>query len=599
LVNRTYREEVDSELTRRRERIVRALLLGLAVLGVVAYVPSLWVSLQVGAYGIAIVDTVVYAALLWLLAFAGGRTRLQSAFLVVLCFGLGLILSIELGPFGAGAIWLGIVPAITAVLFGLRATYVALAAVFLTAVAVAVAAVGGLVDWGPEIDQLPLWVVQAGNGILVGGGVALAVGALVRGLREVAENHARVTVELDRERERLLEANAGLEREATERREAEQQLRQAEKLTAIGTLAAGIAHDFNNLLTPVLAAPDVLRDESLPADQRERVLERVEEAALAGKELVRRILSFSRPTDTGRAPLDAPATFREALRLLRASLPASISLESRIDPAGHVRLEAAEIHQLVLNLGSNAQKAMPEGGRLAFRLDEVPSESVAGWTADPPPERLVRIRIEDSGTGMDEETLQQVFDPFFTTDKESGTGMGLATVHGIVTSAGGLIQCESEPGEGTTFTLYLPVVEPDPIETAAPVPATPAGRSDQHLLLVDDEEAVRGVSARALRRKGYQVTAVPDANAALAVLDETPGISAVITDLNMPGMRGTLLARAVREQHPDIGIILFTGLADRALEEEAREMGIDRIIAKPFRVHELVDAIREVLAPES
>ena len=589
-----YRAQLEQELTARRERIVRTLLIGLAALGLVAYVPSMWLSLRVGATAIAVLDTVVYVALLAMVYFGGGRTRLQSGFLIAVVYVLGLALGLALGPAGAGPLWLAMVPAFTAVLFDRTRTYVALGVVIATAAAVAGARAAGWIHWSEGPDSVALWLVMAGNGILVGGALGLAVSTLVRGLRTLVERNARVTAELDRERDRLLEANRRLQEEATERRSAEAQLRQAEKRKALGALAAGIAHDFNNLLTPVLAAPELLRD-PLPDSDRERILEQVESAAFAGRALVHRILAFSRPSGEGRRPLDAAAALRDAVRLLRASLPAAVSLDLEIQAeTSHVMLTPAVMHQLVLNHVSNAQKAMPDGGCLVFRLDEVDGEA-APWDDGPAPERVVRLDAIDTGVGMGPETVRRIFDPFFTTNQDTGTGMGLATVHGIVHSAGGTVRCDSAPGQGTTLSIFLPVVDADSdaeAATASPAAPAPAGI---HVLLAEDEEPVRDVSARALRRAGYTVTAVGDAEAALEALDRDPAVRALITDLNMPGMKGTALARAVKHRRPGVGVVLMTGLVDEPLEQEARAIGIERIVAKPFRIDELGTALAEVL----
>ena len=587
-----HQDQVRSELRDERERIVRTLLVALAVLGIFAYVPSVWLGLRVGAYGIVAIDTLAYVAVLLTLIFARGHTTFQSVLLVGLTYLLGLMLSLTLGPIGAGPMWLTMVPVVAAVLLGRLATYTSLAGVLLTGVAIGVAHAGGWLSWDPPPIGTSLWAVLYGNGVLLGGGVAIAVATLVRSLRASAERAARITEELDEKHERLLSAHRRAEEEAAERRQVEAQLRQSEKLTAIGTLATGIAHDFNNLMTPILAAPELLAEDGLPEADRTRILDQVERAALAGRELVRRLLSFSRPANTEREPVDAASVLHDAIRLLRASLPPSVTFDVQVDEdAGHVLLTPAEIHQLILNLGSNAHKAMDEGGTLTVRLAQVSGADARQWSVLEAPRRAVRLTVSDDGQGMDPETAAQIFDPFFTTDSDRGTGLGMATVHGIVTSVDGVIRCESEQGRGTTFVIHLPVAEARSSEAMAPSVTAVAPGRDLHVLLVDDDEPVRDVSSRALRKQGFTVSPAADAPSALEILEEDPGIDLVVTDLNMPGFKGTRLARDVRSRRPGMPIILMTGLMDSEVEREAEEIGIDGLLAKPFRVDELLSAI--------
>ena len=399
-----------------------------------------------------------------------------------------------------------------------------------------------------------------------------------------------------------------LQQEMEQRQRVESQLLQSEKLQAIGTLAAGIAHDFNNLLTPILSATEMARAEAKEGSVSRDALDGALEAALTGRSLVARILAFSRPSGEGRMPMRAGDILSDAVRLLRASVPGSISVTLDIAGDGMILMAVGEVHQLVLNLGTNAQKAMPDGGELGFRLSAMNADEIEWHGLSEPSARLIRLEVSDTGVGMDPEVASRVFDPFFTTDPEQGTGIGLATVHGIVTSAGGQISCVSSPGVGTTFIIDLPALEADVGSLPAlegetpPSPAVDQTDSSErtslvgphvHILVVDDDRAVRRVTRRILERDGFRVTEISDGPGAVALLDEQPGeVALVLSDLNMPGMNGLELAERVRAQHPDVGIILMSGLVDEALRGSAREAGVDRVVAKPFQLGELLEAVR-------
>jgi two-component system, cell cycle sensor histidine kinase and response regulator CckA len=609
-----YVNDPPTDLMRHRSRIARVLLVGFALLGLVAYVPSVWLSLRVGAAGIAILDTVVYAALLAVLAFGRGRYWLQAGVVVVSCYLLGTGLAVVLGPQGAGLLWLMATAAAAAILFDRREALAVLLLVALTIVIISVLAAIHLMPWSSYETTSPLlWAVLGANTLLLAGAMALAVITLIRGLQQ----------------------------EMRERHRIEGQLRQAEKLQAIGTLSSGIAHDFNNLLTPILAATEIARAEAPEGSESRAALEQVIDAAIAGRDLVQRILAFSRPTGDGRLTMLASQAFRDAVRLLRASIPGSVAVELQVVGDGHISLSPTEVHQIVLNLGHNAQKAMPGGGRLLFRLSIVTEPELAWTAAAPKPRQAVRLEVTDTGRGMSSDVAARVFEPFFTTDPEHGTGIGLATVHGIVASVGGQARVSSQPGRGTTFTLDLPLADATSAQTtleltvatppgSAPVltplteAATPALLSDRadplsatdealrgptpdgqtakpsssrHILVVDDERPVRDVAVKILERSGYRVTPASCASDALDVLEREDGrVCLILTDLHMPGMTGLQLARVVRAEYPHVAVVLMSGLVDEA-RGPAAGIGIEQVIAKPFRLQELIQAIESALRP--
>jgi PAS domain S-box-containing protein len=385
----------------------------------------------------------------------------------------------------------------------------------------------------------------------------------------------------------------------TERKRLETQLRQVHKMQAIGTLAGGIAHDFNNTLTAILGYAEL----ALEARQQDSVLRGYLQGVLTAghraKDLVKQILAFSRQTELARTPVQAHLLLKEVLGLLRAVLPATIALQPVIDPdAGAVLADPTQLHQVVLNLCTNAAHAMREtGGILEVRLESVdlPTDSptvTAVLRAGP----YVRLTVRDTGHGIAPEILERLFEPFFTTKAMGeGTGMGLSVVHGIVTSHEGGITVESTPGQGTTFAVYLPRLVTPTTSTVAAEETLPGGH--ERLLLVDDEDALVHLWQAALAHLGYRVRVCTSSREALDVFRAAPqSFDVVITDYTMPSMTGEVLAREVRRIRPDMPIILYTGFSDTVTAESARAVGIDAFVLKPVRVRDLSLTIRHVLA---
>jgi nitrogen-specific signal transduction histidine kinase/ActR/RegA family two-component response regulator len=385
----------------------------------------------------------------------------------------------------------------------------------------------------------------------------------------------------------------------TERKRLETQLRQAHKMQAIGTLAGGIAHDFNNILTAILGYTELAMEERKQDRVLREYLQGVLTAGHRAKDLVQQILAFSRQTEPVRTPIQAHLLIREVLGLLRAVLPSTITIQPVIATyAGAVLADPTQIQQVVLNLCMNAAHAMRESdGVIEVRLEPVdlPTDHTtvtAVLRAGP----YVRLIVRDTGHGMAPEILERIFEPFFTTKQMGeGTGMGLAVVHGIVTSHGGGITVESTPGQGTTFAVYLPrLVAPttSTVDTEEPLPGW-----HERILLVDDEETLVYLWRAALEHLGYSVVVCTSSPEALDVFRAAPqSFDVVITDYTMPTMTGEVLARELRRIRPDIPIILYTGFSETMTAERARVLGIDALVLKPLGVHDLNLTIRQVLA---
>jgi PAS domain S-box-containing protein len=387
-------------------------------------------------------------------------------------------------------------------------------------------------------------------------------------------------------------------RDITREAELEVQLRHSQRMEAIGVMAGGIAHDFNNILTPVMGYTEMaLNRPGLDA----KVADYLREIASAGQrasELVQQILTFSRQTEQVKKPVPVDSIIKESLKLLRAGIPSSIAIRQRIGGLGVQTLaDASQIHQVVMNLCTNAFHAMREtGGVLEVVLDALEVEApLALLGATLPAGEYLRLRVSDNGRGMDEETRKKIFLPFFTTKRiGEGTGLGLSIVHGIVMGMGGGISVESEPGKGTSFLVYLPSVKRTPLTEAVLNPPAPKG--SERILVVDDEGVIGAMLEDGLTFSGYEVEVTEFPAHALALVKQDPArFDLVITDLMMPEMTGSELARKLWEVRRDLPIVLMTGYTESLEEESAKEMGFAQLLRKPVSLSLIAQCVRAVL----
>ncbi|RXK52935.1 PAS domain S-box protein [Oleiharenicola lentus] len=377
------------------------------------------------------------------------------------------------------------------------------------------------------------------------------------------------------------------------RRQLESQLFQAQKMETLGTLAGGIAHDFNNLLTGILGYQDLAFD-GLPEGHESRpYLEASREASLRARELVDQILTFSRQSSAKKIPVDLKAIAEDARRFLRATVPATIRIElTATEECPPVLADASQIHQVLLNLGSNAAHAMHQTGGV-MRLTLSPVTIAESTTFNQlAPGRYVRVDFSDTGCGIDEATRKRIFDPFFTTKEVGqGTGLGLSMVHGIIQAHQGDITVESEEGRGTTFTLFLPAAEVQEAAIAPAQPSTPRGQGEL-VAIVDDEDLVRSFAQISLERAGYRVVSFDRASTCLEEIRGHIGDFAVLlTDQTMPGMNGIELAAEIRSIAPTLPVIIMSGYYSRIAPEMLQQMGFVSLISKPFTNEELASAV--------
>jgi PAS domain S-box-containing protein len=386
-----------------------------------------------------------------------------------------------------------------------------------------------------------------------------------------------------------------------QRKKLEEQLRQAQKMEALGTLAGGTAHEFNNILGIIIGYSDLAKLELADGHPVARHLEEVLKASLRAKEIVQQILTFTRQQKDQRELISLHPIVADTVKVVRTTLPDEVQIVTDIDPGANAILgNPTQIHQVIINLCTNAWHAMKNGAGIirltqkTVTLDQTAPSLHAALHAGP----YVRLSIADNGAGMDAATLARIFEPFFTTKGPGkGTGLGLAVVHGILQAHDGAVVVQSQPGQGSTFHLYFPA------ELAAPAKSSPAGPSampcgsGQHVLLVDDEAALAQSATLALARLGYRVTGVHSAAEALRSFHLEPaGIDLVITDLTMPGMNGIELANALHDIRPELPIILASGFGGMRTANFANGPGQRAVLQKPFTTETLARTVQQMLA---
>ncbi len=377
---------------------------------------------------------------------------------------------------------------------------------------------------------------------------------------------------------------------------AEAQLQLVQRMETLWTLTGGVAHDFNNLLTPIIGYASLLEDELADRPREHEEASEILRAAKRAQQLVQQMLVFSRQTDKEMQTLEFQEVVREAVGLARSLLPSDISMELQLEAPGEAALvDPTQIHQVIMNLCSNAEQAMRgSSGALTIkveRIEALPAET-EGLAADLKPP-LLRLSVRDSGPGMDEDTVQRIFDPFFTTKGVGeGTGLGLAIVQGIVLDHDGVVTVDTAPGQGATFKVYLPALgerDTGPLVTAEEVTG-----GTELILIVDDEKAVARVLQRILETWGYRSTAVNSPEAALDLLS-SQSVDLMITDQTMPSMTGLDLTERVRRIHPQLPVILVTGFSHSVTPEKLEAAGVSATLTKPFVGPELAGCVRSVL----
>jgi signal transduction histidine kinase/CheY-like chemotaxis protein len=579
-----------------RDRFVTFAVLAIVLAMPLAMVAAVPVLLDAGLGALLVLDVAVWLWGVWTLLRASRVVRAGTVMAVLYVMLVSFL--VAMGPGEARPAWLVGVPVMAALLFGARA---AAASVLgnLVLLLVLYHGVGPTLQaWQPVYaagpERFRLFAVST---TVLAAVASLPIGFLLEGLEAVLRKERELRSLLAREHRELEAAHDALLEEMAERERLERDLRQAQKLEALGNLAGGVAHDLNNFLMPIRLYTEMVRGKLADDSREHHQLGRVLEASERAKELVARVLAFSRKVPPPDAYVDPGALLREQAEALRARLPSQVRLELHADgQCDPVFANHTALSQVISNLTANALHAMPGGGTLTLSLGEgrPPASAgssvsdVSGW---------VGIEVRDTGVGMDAETAERIFEPFFTTRQMGeGTGLGLATAHGIVASLGGHIELQTAPGAGSCFTVHLPTRHPAETLSDAPSVASAPARFSGHVLLVDDEPEGR----RALRIKltdlGLDVETASSVPLALDKLRANgAGYDLLISDNQMPGMSGLELLQEVRAAGWQMPIMLITGFPDREVLRAARQHEVAAVIAKPFGHEELVRGLGQAI----
>jgi len=382
-----------------------------------------------------------------------------------------------------------------------------------------------------------------------------------------------------------------------EKKQLEDKLNRAQKMEAIGTLAGGIAHDFNNILTAIIGFTEMALQDAGKGTTLERNLHAVRKAGYRAKDLVKRILTFSRYTDQELRPVQVNSIVNEVMKLIRATMPSTIEIKQNIESDSAIMADPVQVHQVLMNLCTNAGHAMMKyGGVLEVSLTDV--ELDAAFLKEHPemnPGHHIKLTVSDTGHGIFPENIDRIFDPYFTTKAHGeGTGLGLSVVHGIVKSYKGGITVMSKPGKGTTFDIFLPIIVVDPVLDEGSDEPLPTGKG--RILFVDDEPSLAEVGTHMLESLGYEVVAMTSSTEALELFNAQPEkYDVVVTDMTMPVMTGEALAVEILKVRPDIPVILCTGFSHQMNKKKAIQLGIKAFIMKPFVLREIGLAVREAM----
>ncbi|MFQ5550481.1 MAG: ATP-binding protein [Gemmatimonadales bacterium] len=385
-------------------------------------------------------------------------------------------------------------------------------------------------------------------------------------------------------------------RDTTDSKQAEEALRQAQKMEAVGQLTAGMAHDFNNLLTVIMSNLELIADELPPQEALQTGLQDAQDASRRGAALIKKLMAFSRQESLRIQPVDLRQVLEDFVATVRRLLPETIEIELACEEScPPVMVDPNAVEQMLVNLATNARDAMPHGG--VFRIEAGASSGEGGPGAQ---DTYVCISVSDTGVGMDEQAKRRIYEPFFTTKPpERGTGLGMAMVYGLVEQHEGLINIDSKRGQGTTVRIYVPVAKERPTAVASEPAATELPGGTETILLVEDEVAIRRAAQRTLERYGYTVLAAPDGQEALQIFRaQSAQIALVVSDVIMPRMSGPELYRAIEQEGPETKFMFMSGYSSR---DEWTRVGLDPtvpLLAKPWTISEFLVWVRRVLDKE-
>jgi len=554
-------------------------------------------------YGMIYIHVAIVVAMVSILWFGSKIPQVPVFFMLI--YGITLTLLAALGPYGARPAWLIMSVVTAAFLYGRRAAIGSVIFNLLFLLALYAYAPPYLPAWNaPHQETLNRWLMFCGNFTLLSLISTLPATFLLNRMSGLLTQEKNFTHRLAQESKDLQTINAQLEKAVSDRIRAEEEskrlqteLLQVQKMEAMGTLAGGITHDFNNILSAVIGYGQLVQADPTLNERSAQNIEKLLKSGERGRVLVQQILTFSRKIDASVEPLDLADSISDALRMMRALIPANVQLQKNLAESCTVMSNSTHIYQILMNLCTNAVHAMgPDGGTLDIELTGVMVAPAEASDLQISPGGYARISVHDTGRGIPPDIIGRIFEPYFTTKGiGSGTGLGLSVVHGIVKSHQGAVTCRSIPGQGTTFTLYLPRTE------KASAGRKSVGESEiptgtETILFVDDEAMLADTSSQILNTLGYSVVAATSSTEALKIFSETPDrFDAVITDMAMPHLTGDKLTRKILDIRPDMPVIICTGYSEYISNHDALQLGIREFLMKPYTIDELAGALRRAV----
>ncbi len=584
--------EVD---TWRVHMLNQGLLAG-AVLGLITYMVSVWGALEAGKWSTIVINGLALSLIGWLAFNRHLSYNLRAISFSFVLFALGVWLLARVGPISA--FYLIGASVLATLLLGLNRGLIVLGLNALTFT------IFGILDFaapsvqilGREMTSLA-WVTISINFLFVNLILVVAIGVVLNTLELLMHREHEARQALEHERIELIQANLALERGIHERKILESQLIQSQKMEAIGQLAGGVAHDFNNLLTVINGYSDFLLELTPSSDSRHMMIEEIYVAGERASNLTRQLLAFSRRQLLEPQLLDLNTIVTGMEKMLRRLIGEDIRIATVLQPdLNQIVADPGQIEQVIMNLAVNARDAMPEGGQLTIETINMSlSEAQISLKLDLKSGDYVALIVSDTGIGMSPEVEQHIFEPFFTTKPQGkGTGLGLATVFGIVKQSNGFIDVYSEPGHGTRIKILFPVAEAT--HTAPPVVEVASQFGTETVLLVEDEVGVSNVACQALQQRGYHVLQALNGHEALRIFaEQQSSIDLVITDVVMPEMSGRELVERLRSDHQQVRVLYLSGYTDDAVVRHGIITASDHFLHKPFTPGGLARKVREVL----
>ncbi len=578
-----------------RQRLLFLLLLGFAIFGFIAYLPSIYFSFVLKYYGIAFLDTLVLGIVFFLLVNKKISFFNKSVGLLSIFYILGLGLLIVLGPTGAGFLWLLMFSIMTGVLLGVFPALISLGINMITLFMLSLFIQNQGLPWMEnQPNASAIWIVVGVNFICINAVAAISVAFLINKISQMAREEKQGRIRLENEIQTRIQAEK-------DNKELLSRLHQSQKMEALGTLAGGVAHDFNNILSAILGYAELSLLDMEDTNPLHKNLEHICQASERARGVIQQILTFSRQTPSNKQNCDLRQILLESIALFKIGIPTTIELTTAIpDTPLPIFVDKTKIYQVIMNLLTNSMQAIEldqdkENGNISLGAQLISidqngdksDDSDFHGTGD-----YIKLRVEDTGCGIQKEEIPRIFEPYFTTKKiGKGTGMGLSIAHGIIQAHDGKIMVsKSLPGKGSCFIVYLPSTGPQKNVVEQSEKEIDI-KGKENILFVDDEKELVEIHTQFLEKFGYRVTGFTNPLKAKDRFEKNPTFfDLMITDKKMPGMTGDRLAAEIKKKNPDIPVILCSGFVD-----SADYSLFDRVLTKPISSSLLAENIRRVL----